>query len=464
MLRRNKGRICMTLPPETIKTMLESEVSACKAVLAEGPNKCKTPLRISLERFVERSYLLHRHLINRWQGWRYRGAPFFVEDNTIGRQIAAKEWEAFRREVGNMVRDARIPAYTSSVCCQLSTDYGYTLDASYLLSQKTLAERYLLGTEWHGQNFVELKPRTDYVIPIGITRASGSRMDTQINCTIRVGQRIPACIMDALAGKVPGVLLAAWEKLFQRLGELAWGSQKTPLQTTLSCAPSSFLRLGQYGENSCYRHGGEGEYSKFWLAGDCPDSFVALFHRLIDADSAVEAKESVVAGRAWGVACVGRGALVSNFYQLPREMVLPALRDAVSGGLNTQNVESVLQPADASGYSEPWYTLFMRPCAAYLNKDVHLLLNSKSPTRQRMLEHYLKAVLTTAGAHGFWTNNGKGPVLFRETHTIFRLVEPPRTQVRFARMLWPYKDFILKEVTSKAITEEGLFLPSIDGL
>jgi hypothetical protein len=462
MLRRKKWRIRMTLPPETIQAMLAAEVSACKAVLAEGVNRIKTQMRIPLVDFVTRSFLLHRRLIERWGGWRYRGEPFLVQDTLLATKIAQTEWDSFSREVGNLVRDGKIPQYAGRVYCQ-SYNTDYTFGPALLLSQKNLSSEYYYSTGVNGQEHIRLPTGTMKLV-LGTHRPrSANGYDESLFCDIRVGQRVSAAVMRALEeNDVQKPLIAAWDKLFQRLGEVAWTGQSVPIQVSLSCAPSSFLRLGQYGENSCYRHGGEGEYSKFWLAADCPDSFVALFHRLKDGPQKdTEAKDSVqVAGRAWGIACIKRGALLSNFYQLPREMVLPAVVEALSAGLGVEHAEAELQLPDAkTGMIVPWYDLLMRTGAVYMNKDVHLVHNTKSAVKLRTLTAYLRAIMGIAGTYGFYRAKGAGPTLLRTSPTSYKVVGGP-PQLR-QKALWPYKDFILPEVVERAIIEQGMFIPAL---
>lgn len=471
----------------TIADVLRAEVDACRKAMPDGVTvRAKTPLRISVEDFVQRSYMLHRNLFERWKGWRFRGEPFVVEDTSYAETVAKEEWSAFLRQLGNLRRDGQINEYETRAACQIATSYAI-LAPHQILAQKTLAAKYYMQDDGlHGQLHADLDPKADHQLYLGSTHGAANqygRYPKDIIARIKVGQRVSASIMRALEElDVSPHLKAAWEKLLQRLGELAWGNQNTSIQTTLSIAPSSFIRLGTLGENSCYRHGGEGEYSKYWLAGDCPDSFVALFHRItapkvrVEEDPKYEPAQFSPAGpvafpvpdskapmnvaaRAWGIAKPGLGALVSNFYQLPRQMLMPSLLKTLSKALGLpDSIEQVPQYNAVNGTSV-WQTLMANRGAVYLNRDNELVLPKNiNATEATRFQKYLENIINLAGCYGLYCRKGYGPSFMQVDQNFYAMAAVAGMDVSY----WPYPDFNPKAEAVKFV-ELGVIAPRPDG-
>lgn len=466
----------------TLDDVLLAEVEACKRALPPAPGKPKTPMRVPLEDFVKKSFMLHRRLFQRWNGWRFQGEIFLTDDRVSAEIVAQEEWNSFTRQIQNLLRDKVIKPAEGEGVNLYSVTPSRTLYAHQILSQKNFATSYPAGVDAvAGQLHTELDPEKEHKIFIGRCASGANQYGPclkEMYVPIRVGQRVSAAVMRCLTeNEVSQPLLATWEKLFQRLGELAWGSQKTAVQTTLSVAPSSFIRLGTLGENSCYRHGGEGEYSKYWLAGDCPDSFVALFRRVPMSAPVVKIadKEDVqlpqwgtqgvgipqrspapspVCARAWGIAWPEHGAMVSNFYQLPREMLMPSLLKTVRQALDIgeDELQATMPKMDVDGYN-PWNRLMHGYGCVYLNKDVHLLYGKGG---DKELTEYLKHVVKHAGTYGFYSRKGFGPTFLQINNNVYRVAGQPDSEPNAA--IWPYSDVNLKEMAEKA-AERGIFLP-----
>lgn len=467
------------LKPTQIKELLETEAAALQSLMqGQGIRKPSKRLHVSVPEFVERCFKLHRGLIERWGGWRYQGAEMLVEDPSFVRGIANQEWTAFVRSVQTATREGKIPPEWGMLANFSFDGPNYTIHAPLLLSAKNLLEQYGVDVG-SGRIFYEkLEPKHGYSIPYAqVTKASktphelayyGPTVRKVLSAKVRVGQRISAAVIDGLKEEgAPEELVSLWEKLFQRLGEQCWGSTSVPVRCVLSCAPSSFIRLGEYGENSCYQSGGGSENSKFWLASDCANSFVALFHRMKprkegEPENREEAKQNAeerrletdkgVNGRAWGVACPERGALLSNFYLLPQNMVLPALKSTLAGGLGISNIDIARVPDRGSSWSGELSQ------SVYLNGDTQMFVDSKSETKKKLFEHYLTHILAMGRFYGFFSNGGAGPQFIKAGNNAWDIVGPQRTPRRYSA-LWPYKDAVLKDLLIKAIADDGVFSP-----
>lgn len=473
MSPRKAKAVDSTLKSSQIKEMLESE-TATLVKLKKEFGKANARLRVPIPEFVERSFMLHRNLIERWGGWRYQGAEVLVEDQSFLRQVAGQEFTSFVRSVQQAVREKTLPAIWGEVNQGFSISAGcvnFTLNYTHLLSAKTLLPMYGQDDGRGHIRYEKLDANAEYKLPIvqRFQRNAFGEPTGRLNpivAKVRVEQRISAAVMRALEeAEAPPVLVALYEKLFQRLGEQVWGAQATPIRCTLSCAPSSFLRLGEYGENSCYHNGGGADYSKFWLASDCADSFVALFHRMKprkEGAPVVEAAtpepppvETSVSGRAWGIACPTRGAVVSNFYMLPSNMVMGALKQTLMDGLDIQNAEQ--WPYGDRKHDARWHGELTG--AMYVNPDT-VLVADKSETKRKLFDHYLCAVIAMGKYYGFHGHAGHGPQFIRleGSKSAWDVVGPPRMMRKYS-MLWPYKDANLRTLLAKSITEDGTFSP-----
>jgi len=442
------------LKPELVKEMLESEAQTLKSLFKEL-KKGHIRMKVSIPEFVERCFMLHRDLIERWGGWRYQGSEHLVDDPAFSRTVATQEYNAFVRSVQTAVRNKELEASWQTVVggFQLLGQYDGVISQGMLLSNKNLQDVYthdagqgrlyytpLVGEEAHIPLIQHQRPtRTPHEASVW-----GSRMTTWVVAKVRVGQRISSAVIRALEEEgAPDVLVKLYEKLFQRLGEQAWAGQSIPIRCTLSCAPSSFIRLGEYGENSCYQNTGAAEYSKFFLASDVANSFVALFHRLKEK-GAEPGSEQQISGRAWGMACPKRGAMISNFYLLPQNMVLPCFKETLSEGMGMKEITEIT----LTGLR--WYDKLTD--SAYVNGDTKVL-GSKSAVKQKLMDHYFYAILNVAAYYGFYSNRGAGPQFVKLAENAWEIAGP-KGPGRY-RTLWPYKDVNLKEL----IVTSGAFSP-----
>lgn len=93
------------------------------------------------------------------------------------------------------------------------------------------------------------------------------------------------------------------EKFFAEMGQL-WGRQGRKFDVTLSCAPTSFMRLGQWhidsGGSSCFGFERECEHHKARLMS-IPDSFVMMAYPTSDVSPLGDSpRRGEVSIRAWG--------------------------------------------------------------------------------------------------------------------------------------------------------------------
>lgn len=161
----------------------------------------------------------------------------------------------------------------------------------------------------------------------------------KLSTKIRPRQTIAKAVLRALQGAdsgVPEAQLAQWTRFFERMGQV-WAAQRT-WRLTMSCAPSSFLKLGHYGENSCYGCWGGSGYDKTVIAV-VPNSVVLLMYtgeegaaeQLLPEGGAPV--KGPVSGRAWGWLFDepgAKGVAFQNIYNVYWEQADLPLRAAVA--------------------------------------------------------------------------------------------------------------------------------------
>lgn len=247
--------------------MTAPEVSSRTALIAEEVAKIddfynynydarRVSNTMNVTSFVERAYDQHIDLITKWGGWRSTHEPFRSD--------------------------------------HLSTDdvANIAVQAGLYIPQPVIYTSKL----WTGQS-KEIVWFPGYPVSHKVTIRTGQSVSRKILAEVR--KHRPADIKK-------------YEKFFEKLGH-AWASQRAQV-VQLSCAPSDFLWLGEYGEGTCYGTEGEHEHSKFNLAR-LKNSIVLLLHRNeappTDWDPALRDK---ILGRMWGV-MTPSGVLLNNRYR-----------------------------------------------------------------------------------------------------------------------------------------------------
>lgn len=323
-----------------IDRLLEGEAKRVEALqrywaTRVGAEKSVPPKvhHFSTKHFVEMTWEAHRALVEAWGGWRFHGAVGEAkEDKNVAEIVRAvreellttRSW-ATQREIDTLHQTALQLRATVHPLDTVRQDIGgYSVvverDHARLLQSPKVGPQYRPQA---GQRLLLLvvNPYRNIVVPI------------------RVGQRLSAAVVGALEEamtQVEGVerpaamraccqaALDFYTKLFSKLGDAV---STVPFATTLSCAPSSFLRLGESGEASCYRNGGEWEVAKHVLA-ITPHTVVGLFYRNKDAARLEVTRGGrrlgTAAGRCWGLLSPN-GFLVTNFYLLSKEMARESL-------------------------------------------------------------------------------------------------------------------------------------------
>lgn len=427
------------MSPQRIKAMIEHQVKACEAFLHRtSPDLA---IKLPIADFVTRVFTLHRRLIERWNGaWYYHTKPVLVEDTSYSFKVATQCWNSFIRRTAHIVEGWRLSF-------QIANNWEATIGYSLALSSKVFERKYLSPFG----DIIEISTQRQYLLRLGYKRNSeGRQLGDPIVAPIRVGQRIgPVAIRALRNAGVPKELLREWENLFQNLGELAWVGKKVPIACTMSCAPVSFLRLGHYGESSCYKNGGGADYSKLWLAADCPDSFVLLFHRGKESIAVKRTLPIKVSGRGWGIGALERGAFVSNFYLLSKELVALAVKRAIGDALGVRNPEWVEAPLGSIADT------FANYSSLYLNDDRQLITEAQSQAKLKMLQYYLKQVIRHASKYGLYSFHGGGPQDMME----YSRNRPSGYSLKRISyeipILWPYKDATTQRLTADAVNRLG---------
>ena len=421
-----------------IRTMLAEEAAKCREWLKDAQKPLRTPLRITIEQFVERVFLLHRNLIEKWSGWVWHGKP--MDGNTMlmeehRRQLANEEWKLLGRNLGELYRKGEISARDASSDLYFYTDVGYTIGPDFLLSSRDLKEEYNLPDV--GKVRTTKSEQTYGRSPfLNVGKASpGINRIT----TVRPGQSLSRAVLRAFEDYPPDhpkKVLPEWEKLFQRLGEIVWSTKDVQVAISLTCAPSGFLSLGHYGENSCYQNGGQSEFSKLFLGADFPDSFVMLTYfdredgrrfKVTKSDRRIGAPD----GRSWGFA-TPHGYIITNFYKTPFKTISQVVTKSIERALykdkklvSTPDNESLVQ-------------VYLRARSGiYTNNDQQLFVVDGE--RARFVE-YCRAVMGETGLYGVYTNSGKGPLIYRGLDGSYGLEKmDPATKVLVDKN-WPYQD------------------------
>lgn len=289
----------------------------------------------NLRAFITKAYEAHEDFIERYDGWRWHGSPQSVacqSEAEVDRALYAA-LEKFRLEVRGIEGMQCVQSAPTRYALGL-TNSRYADDAWEVVkvNPKTnvtyVPEPLHSGRMWADR----LSP---YALNDYFT-SWASYAPVEYTVSVRAGQSVARAVMAQVKKLWPEhkAYHEAWLHFFAELGQM-WSTTKQSAMT-LSVAPSTFLKLGHYGESSCYRTGSDWENAKFNLA-NMEKSAVALFYRDGDLEPVDGVRKAKVMGRAWGMVHLEeKVAAFDNWYLLPinalsKTMAL-SLPELVGGG------------------------------------------------------------------------------------------------------------------------------------
>lgn len=323
----------------------------------------------SVEEYVEKIYAIKEPLITKFGGWWTHLPGDEVQESEVTPQeleevtVKAVEWFAKKfaetgLEISTEVRgegpwpkihrsyaDGWVdhphyvndyfwhPATGSAVRKHANTPYSNhrLADEAFIKKLGEVKERKLVP--YPALNYEIFK----YRVYEGLRAA---KMDTKIHyaasmiVNIVAGQAVSKSVLRQVKKDFANVpeYITLWERIFELLGE--YWSRRNIVSPTLSCAPSTFLKLGFFKDgSSCFKVGNCNEHHKLMLA-NAPATVVGLYYN--DGKekfqlSPLHPRGGSVAGRSWGVLADG-AAHFSNAYALgwpvlvhPTKQVLKAL-------------------------------------------------------------------------------------------------------------------------------------------
>jgi len=396
-----------------------------------------TRLQLTAQEFVERSYSLHRNLVKAWGGWHYHAAPIVVNDPDFHVDALSEVWSQWHDDLRSArscsdltYTDYQVLGGLNTLRTKRGMPLSYAALSERLLSKSRVQEAYARAFER------DLPPKEPLYISLGPE-----------SIPIRVGQRVAAVVLRAVrervkAGKLSPVCFGLVDSLFQRLGERVWTHKKQSLAITLTCAPSAFLMLGHYGEKSCLQHGGGSAYSKYWLAADCPDSFVMLGYRVHEGDLLTVSRRTgrrrgLPSARAWGIARLADCVYFSNFYLLEDHVVLPTMKLALPAAFGVKG------KAEGNNFQIDRISrvLVNGPCV-YLNDDGPLFVGVDAS--QATVDDLVN-ILSHSSHFGLFGHHGRGPARRGRYGPLYPATRPK---------CWPYPDISM-------VRQARLFLPRV---
>jgi hypothetical protein len=259
--------------------LIAEEVTAVEAFINQEGGMKPTLEFASTRAFVERCYEVHESLIRRWGGWEYAGDP--VQEESVPKDVVRDIWKG--------VVYGGVPEMMNSYGFATKTWTGGTAPFQYshrcyvplrkgqLVSRKVLADVAKL----HG------KDSTNYTV---------------------------------------------WSAFFEKLGHL-WKA-KDARRVVVSCAPSRFMWLGSYGENSCYKPGDENEHSRLNLPL-IPNSVILLMYETAPFTT------NNVKGRMWGLCSEKSGFILCNKYLFTYNTWAKAVNAALAAALGVPIIEQL---------------------------------------------------------------------------------------------------------------------------
>jgi len=133
----------------------------------------------------------------------------------------------------------------------------------------------------------------------------------------------PETVPEDFRKEIVKQIVAEYARYFERVGQLQRSFNK--FVVVLSVDPSTFLKMGHYGEESCYRSGSQEEASKYHLAL-APHAITFLAYEVQDDDDVDKFIEQgyvprTPSGRAWGL-INKRSAYLGNTYKITAEVMV----------------------------------------------------------------------------------------------------------------------------------------------
>lgn len=335
-------------PAKVDDPLVLAEVEALEAHYRKHPGARVHP-DTPFPRFVNNCFKRHRTLIQHWGGWsksiqvtEVMQSPDQIVDTITP---ILKRW----RE-GAQLKNKTLPPVPMLLRSDLE-DFD-SPEQAYERLEATGAYCQLFGCH---------RPTPILFSPLYANRTYKGRdgsipYATGCSVNLRSGQAVSRAVLSDVKRrfKQDPTYVAFWEAVFESLG-IVWAGGK-PATFKFSTAPTDFLRLGNLGENSCFRDGGEFEKSKLYLA-QVPNSVVVIIER-----------DKRVIGRCWGIlAPKAGGGEFSNFYLSPRHQLIPGLRAALREALEVNDQLEVNEDDFSSAING------LNSALIYLNEDTVML-------------------------------------------------------------------------------------------
>jgi hypothetical protein len=270
----------MAVSDESRAALVAEEVARVDAFFKANPRAKMHPFDTTTD-YVEAVYDAHKTLIERWGGWRRTGEP-------PAEQPLVVLTDEDLRNILYKVHDEFYAVFADR------WSYSRSTKPSQIANNLTLYRSKLFDPQGEARDMEYLQGKT---------------------CKIRKGQSVAKAVLRAVTVDYPDnpALHRAMARLFELLGQ-SWAGG-TDTVTILTCAPSSFLKMGHYGcdGGSCFKTGGVSERTKV-NTSLLSDSVVVLFYRGECTAPQTWADREVERGpycRMYGV-MAEKGLMVSN--------------------------------------------------------------------------------------------------------------------------------------------------------
>lgn len=306
------------------------------------------PLPMTTERWVEHIFEKHQDLIQCWRGWRYHGD--WISTPYVDENMLIEIFDRMKGTVYNCLQHEAIPRLLNEIeggqfvagehspwggYANLTDDEQRRYDEDReIRRQLNLLEPGISFRLLRGKYFEPRagdKEEDEFTVFFTTEDAALVKLKKGVAVARPVLRTVRSYIKKhpKLNDKEKQTIIGAWERMFEEIGHL-WSGNLKQYSVSFTCAPSSFLRLGHFGESSCYCSGGGYELSKFVLA-ETRNSLVSLIYRLDDSEGPStegeaegrewwQPRQAKVKGRAWGVGVPEYGLSLSNFYLIDREV------------------------------------------------------------------------------------------------------------------------------------------------
>jgi len=453
-----------TLVPLKHREMVDKEIADCSEYISKHPSRARFTL--SPKRFVERSYVLHRQLIERWGGWEQDGeeTPWSgneTERTAVYNAVVADMVAEFERQYIRLPSMSPRERASCSIFLRVipktligtteakrfaGAHYG-TVSLTALLAHKTILSNYdddfsLTHRSSWDRYSIQACERSGIALHTELVIWDKDNMRVLAKQTVRAGQRVSPAIVRLLT-KLKLLerddIRTLWSRLFERLGDEVWANKTLTLRTTFTCRPLAFLLLGSYGEKTCYTAGKERDGSRAFLAADVPNSFVLKVKRFAGKEGA--------AGRAWGIAQPGEFAVLTNFYLMSAGTLIRSLTPIVGKMFGLTNKPSVEAASSALGNLGR---------GAYINADGHAFYHPEPASKltKQDIRYRIADLCGHCATYGFLTDQGVGPTR-QDSYGYTHAGVAKRRPVWYTNHpnVWPYPDALLWRLTLEQFAE-----------